>query len=174
MTALIERPASPSDDSGTRRRTFLEMKRALALGAALVGAALLASGCASSRHATSLPGLTAKKLVRIEAMVRTTARADGDAHPSSATVFASRRHEANIAAGAGTGVPGVQPVYLVVIHGHFVCKGCSGPAGHAPPRGHVITLVLTRKTLQGLDFGIGGPVNTSKVGPGLPLTLGHA
>jgi hypothetical protein len=103
------------------------MKHALLAGLALIGAALLAGGCAGSRHATSLPGLTPTRLVRIEAMVRTTATADGDAHPSRATVFASRRHEANIAAGAGTGVPGRQPVYLVVIRGHFVCSGCTAP-----------------------------------------------
>lgn len=151
-----------------------EMKRVLLPAAALVGATLFAGGCAGSRHATALPGLTAKRLARLEAMVRTTAKADGDAHPSSATVFASRRHEANIAAGAGTGVFGSQPVYLVVVRGRFVCTGCSGPAGHTPPRGDVITMVLARRTLQSLDFGIGGHVNTSKVGPGLPLVLGHA
>ncbi len=88
-------------------------------------------------------------------------------------VFASQRHEANIAAGAGTGVFGRQPVYLVVLRGHFVCYACSRPSSAVPPqRGDVITMVLDRKTLQGLDGGIGGHVDTSKVGPGLPLALG--
>jgi hypothetical protein len=111
-------------------------------------------GSAGSRHhATSLPGLTATKLVRLETIVRGAARADGDAHPSSATVFASRRHEANIAGGAGSGVPGNQPVYLVIIRGHFVCNDCSGPANAVPPRGNVIMMVLDRWTLRGLDGG---------------------
>lgn len=35
-------------------------------------------------------------------------------------------------------------------------------------------MVLDRKTLRGLDGGIGGNVDTSKVGPGLPLQLGQA
>jgi hypothetical protein len=148
------------------------MKRALAVGTALASTALLVGGCGSGSHATSLPGVTAAKLAKLKAIARDASAGDGDAHPSSAMVFASRRHEANIAAGAGTGVVGTQPVYLVVIRGHFVCAGCSGPRGAAPPKGDVITLVLDRKMLQRLDFGIGGGVNTSKVGPGLPLGLG--
>jgi len=129
-------------------------------------------GCGSSSHATSLPGLTAAKLARLKAIASDAAKANGDAHPSSVIVFASRRHEANIAAGAGTGVIGSEPVYLVVIRGHFVCSGCSGPPGSSPPKGDVMTMVLDRNTLQGLDSGIGGPVDTSKVGPGLTLALG--
>ncbi|HZS31417.1 MAG TPA: hypothetical protein VFA37_09185 [Gaiellaceae bacterium] len=147
------------------------MKRASALTAVLASAALLAAGCGSSHQATTLPGLTAAKRARIQAVARQTARADGDAHPSSITVFASGRHEANVAAGAGTGVIGSQPVYLVVIRGHFVCSGCSGPAGSTPPTGDVITLVLDRTTLRNLDFGIGGNAHTSMLGPGLPLRL---
>jgi hypothetical protein len=96
------------------------MRRPAIVGTALVSAALLVGGCGSSRDAASLPGLTTTKLLRVKALVRAAARADGDAHPSSVMVFASRRHEANIAAGAGTGVPGIQPVYLVVVRGHFI------------------------------------------------------
>jgi hypothetical protein len=35
-------------------------------------------------------------------------------------------------------------------------------------------MVLDRRTLQGLDGDIGGHVDTSKVGHGLPVRLGHA
>jgi hypothetical protein len=120
-----------------------------------------------------LPGLTAKKLAKLEAIVQNDARIDGDAHPLSVMVYASRRHEANVVAGAGTGVLGSQPVYLVVVRGQFVCSTCSGPAGAAPPKGNVITLVLGRSKLQGLDFGIGvQQVDTAALGPGLPVSLG--
>ena len=147
------------------------MRDFVAVGAVLVSVAVLGAGCGSSQHATTLPGLTATKLARLKTIVKDAAKADGDAHPSGVMVFASRRHEANIAAGAGSGVPGSQPVYLVVARGHFICTGCTGPLGAAPPRGNVITMVLERKTLRGLDGGIGGQVDTSKVGPGLPLQL---
>src|SRR5579864_4235339 len=99
------------------------MKDALAFGALLVSIAVLGAGCGGSRHATSLPGLTATKLARLKTIVKDAAKAGGDAHPSSVMVYASRRHEANIATGAG-GVPGSDPVYLVVARGHFVCTGC--------------------------------------------------
>ena len=73
------------------------MRRALALVAALG----FLAGCGSSTPtATSLPGLTPAKLAQIRADALATARFNKDAHPSSVTVYASRRHEANIAAGA--------------------------------------------------------------------------
>ncbi len=154
------------------------MNRGLAALVVLVGVFLVASGCGSAHQpsgtgsqATSLPGLTAAKLAKLTTLARSTATADGDAHPTSATVFASRRHEANIAAGAGTGVFGRQPVYLLVLNGSFTCSDCTGPPGGAEPKGDVVTLVVDRSTLRGLDFGFGGPVDTSNVGPGLPLRL---
>ncbi len=121
-----------------------------------------------------LPGLTSVKLAKLTKMARDSATANGDAHPSSVTVYVSRRHEANIAAGAGTGVFGEQPVYLVVIQGQFTCSSCSGPGSSTALTGTVITLIVDRTTLQSLDFGFGGDVDTSKLGPGLPLQLGQA
>ena len=141
------------------------MRRALVIATAL---ALLAACGSSSPTATSLPGLTSAKQAKIRTDALSTAKGDQDAHPSSVMVFASRRHEANIAAGAGTGVFGEQPVYLVVIRGNFVASFGRG----SPERASVVTLVLDRKTLAHLDYGFGGPVDTSKVGPGLPLHLG--
>jgi hypothetical protein len=148
------------------------MNRVLAAVVVLVSASLLASACGSARQASSLPGLTAGKLAELKAMVKRAATVNGDTHPSSATVYASRRHEANIAAGAGSGIPGEQPVYLVVIRGHFVCSRCSSPGGSAVPHGNVLTMVVGRSTLQDLDGGVGGQVHTSKLGPGLPIAVG--
>jgi hypothetical protein len=48
-----------------------------------------------------------------------------------------------------------QPVYQLVLRGHFQCLGCSVPPGHPIPRGTVITLAVDQQTLQPLDFGIG-------------------
>ena len=151
------------------------MSRARVSVVALLSASVLLSACGSSRQAaTSLPGLTAAKLAKLTAMVRKEATLGGDPHPSGVMIYASRRHEANIAAGAGTGVPGEQPVYLLVARGQFVCSTCSGPPGNfQPPHGNVITMVVDRRTLQDLDGGIGGRVDTSRLGPGLPLALGR-
>ncbi len=43
--------------------------------------------------------------------------------------------------------------YLVVLHGHFVCNGCSGPAGHKPPHGTIETQVWSPAE-GSTDFGI--------------------
>lgn len=44
--------------------------------------------------------------------------------------------------------------YLIVDRGRFVCGGCSGPAGHKPPRGTIETHVWSQAE-GGTDFGIG-------------------
>lgn len=43
--------------------------------------------------------------------------------------------------------------YLVVLHGRFVCNGCSGPAGAGPPHGTIETRVWSPAE-GGTDFGI--------------------
>jgi hypothetical protein len=64
-----------------------ELSHARVSVVALVGASLLASGCGSSPQASSLPGLTAAKLVKLKAMVMSAAEANGDAQPSGATIY---------------------------------------------------------------------------------------
>ncbi len=146
------------------------MRRAIGLAVAL---ALLA-GCGGSRAATSLPGLTPAKLAKLRALALSVAQNAKDAHPSSVMVFASRRHEANIADGAGSGVVGEDPVYLLVLRGNFVVSFPSAPGPRPPQKATVITDVLTRSTLRELDYGFGDAknVDTSTLAPGLALSLG--
>lgn len=145
------------------------MRCALAIG--LAGAALVLAGCGSSSPAARLPGLTAAKLVRIETLARNFAKSEQDANPSSATVFATRRHAANIALGGSAGILKDIPVYLVVVHGSFVCKYCDG---YTPPGpAHVLTIMLDREKLNSLSGGgLGGRVDTRRIGPSLRLPLG--
>jgi hypothetical protein len=156
------------------------MNRVLAAMATLA-TLVLVSGCGGSHHAASLPGLTAAKLAKLTASVRRDATLNGDPHPLSATVYASRHHEAVLATMAD-GVPGDQPVYVVVIRGQFVCSGCSSPGpigatgaqGSNQPHGNTITDVVDRRTLKELDWGIGTRVDTSKLGPGVPIATGRS
>lgn len=139
---------------------------------ALVAGSLLASGCGSSRHAGSLPGLTAAKLATLTAKARDVAEGDGDAHPSEATIYATVRRESTR---APLLPPPTQPVCVVVLRGHFVCGFCDLP-GAAPPRGND-TIVFDRKTLQGLAGGVAKQVDPSalgirRLGPGRPVALG--
>jgi hypothetical protein len=150
--------------------------RGLGVSAAAVSVALTVCACGSSTPAiaSSLPGLTASKLPELKAQVLAETTAAGDAHPSSVTVFATRWHEAAIAAGAGPRVGSTRPVYLVVARGHFDCRGCGG--GQTEATGDVFTVVLDRKTLLRLPMAssVGGNVNTSGIGQSLPLNLGSA
>ena len=135
---------------------------------------VVAAGCGSGQARKSLPGLTSPKLVRLTKIARDSFKGmAGDQRPSSATVFATSRHEVNIVDGPGTVSPGSQGVYLVVVRGHFTCTSCSIWPGGRLSRGD-FALVLDRKTLRFLDESIGGRVNTSKLGPGVPLQLGKA
>lgn len=43
--------------------------------------------------------------------------------------------------------------YLIVLHGQFVCTGCTGPAGSKPPHGTIETHVWSRAE-GSTDFGI--------------------
>jgi hypothetical protein len=43
--------------------------------------------------------------------------------------------------------------YLIVLHGHFVCDSCSGPAGATPPHGTIETRVWSAAE-GGTDVGI--------------------
>jgi hypothetical protein len=54
-----------------------------------------------------------------------------------------------------------QPVYEIVLRGHFSCGGCSGLSGHAPT-GSVLTATIDRATLMGTDFGIQDRVPTPR------------
>lgn len=51
--------------------------------------------------------------------------------------------------------------YLIVLDGHFVCGGCSSPAGGKPPHGTVVTDVWSAQE-GGTDFGFG-----KSAGPGV-------
>jgi hypothetical protein len=102
-------------------------------------------------------------------MVLKAASSSGDAHPTSAEVFAAARGVASKSlydALADTD----QGVYAIVVHGNFVVNG-PGPGG-PPPTGHVMTIVWDPTTNHVTDFGVGDrePTTTS-LGGGIALDL---
>jgi hypothetical protein len=78
------------------------------------------------------------------------ARLNGDASVHSGYVILTTREQA---AGPDI-VNGDQPVYELVLQGHFTCGTCSIPPGAKTPTGSVMTSSVDRQTLQGLDFGL--------------------
>lgn len=154
-----------------------KMTRRLGVGTAVVTAALLVGGCGGSRQATSLPGLTAWRLAKLKALAQANATAassyGGSSHVSGAMVYATTYRQALLAMGMKglTAQVDARPVYLVVEHGHFDCAGCQD--GQAPVTGDIAYLVLDRRTLRSLySAGIGDHANTSRLGPGLPISVG--
>ncbi len=58
-------------------------------------------------------------------------------------------------AAGGDGVPSNQPVFEIVLRGHFACSMCSQPPSSPPITGTVIFVTVDRSTLRITDWGIG-------------------
>lgn len=133
--------------------------------AVLVGATFALSACGGSARAisrgphlvamsTTLPVPLAKRLA---AEARGTARSLGDSSVKTAQVYGPNSRYLLVKASSGdlVGKNAEKGFYLIVLHGHFVCGGCTGPvAGAKPARGKIATEVWSPKTGQ-TDFGIG-------------------
>ena len=137
----------------------------------LVTATLALSGCGGSRtvvidqpihvgsgqiHST----LPAPLMKRLSAEARGIARSLGDPSVKTAQVYGPDSRYLLVKASSGDLVQKLarerKGFYLIVLHGHFVCHGCSRPPGSTakPPRGKVATEVWSPKTGQ-TDFGLG-------------------
>ncbi len=133
----------------------------------LVAAALALSACGGSSmvavnagpdlvQVTLHPSLW--KPIRAEA--RSMAKSLGDPSVKTAQVYGPDSRYLLVKASSGDLVQKIarerKGFYLIVLHGHFVCHGCSRPPGSTakPPQGKIATEVWSPKTGQ-TDFGIG-------------------
>jgi hypothetical protein len=95
----------------------------------------------------------------------------GDPNVSSVAIYATTvgayRH-----ASAQAPPPGPdQDVYVLVLRGHFTCAGCSRPPGAAPPTGRVAAIVLDRRTLDQVEFGLSDRLDVGPLGPADTIPL---
>ncbi len=104
--------------------------------------------------------LTVPALRFLEKSAANEARVNGDASVHSGYVILTTREPA----ASPDIVNSDQPVYEVVIEGHFRCGSCSIPPGAQNPTGSVITSSVDRQTFEGLDFGITRSLPTVLVG----------
>jgi len=104
--------------------------------------------------------MTVPALRSLEKSAADEARLNGDPSVHRGYVILTTREQAT----APDIVNSDQPVYEVIIQGHFTCGGCSIPPGAKIPTGSVVTSSLDRRTLQGLDFGITQTLPTVLVG----------
>jgi hypothetical protein len=138
--------------------------------AVLLTATLALSACGGSKKAAmvgpafvggeqvhTLPAPMAKRLA---AQARGMARSLGDPSVKTAQVYGPDSRYALVKASSGDLVQKLarerKGYYLIVLHGHFVCHGCSRPPASKakPPRGKIATEVWSPKAGQ-TDFGIG-------------------
>jgi hypothetical protein len=108
----------------------------------------------------------------VTAAANRVAAINGDAHPSSAAWVKTTRQTAVSAESTDT-VDSNQPVYYVVLHGHFAAtKGYLGP-GAAVPTGTILTLTVDASTGEVLDNGLSNRTpDFSHTGPPSALALG--
>ena len=144
--------------------------------ALLVSLVLAGAGCGGSQshvaNASMRPGgilvsggelhptLPARLAKWLAAEARGMARSLGDPSVKTAQVYGPDSRYALVKASSGDLVQKIarerKGFYLIVLHGQFVCHGCSRPPGSTakPPRGKIATEVWSAKTGQ-TDFGIG-------------------
>jgi hypothetical protein len=104
------------------------------------------------------------------------ARSLGDTSVQTAQVFGPGSRFALVKAASGDLVQKIprerKGFYLIVLHGHFVCDSCTGPAGAKPPRGKIATSVWSPKA-GGTDFGLSDrPVKMSRLRGPTVVVLG--
>ena len=137
--------------------------------AVLVAAGLTVAACGGATAATGR-AVPASAVPRLTAIAERAARLNGDRHPTWATAVLTTHSQALRSATPGDFVSNRRaiPVYLVTIHGHFVCDTCTGPAGAKAPRGTYISVVVDAKSFTGMDFGLSPkqpPVAPASLGP---------
>jgi hypothetical protein len=139
--------------------------------------ALLLAGCTSAAPAAkqqraptprATPGGWQRPLVRIATQAR---RGLGDPHVATVDVYATTARAFARANNKAVPPGPDQDVYVLVLHGHFTCRLCSHPPGSPAPKGTMATLVLERRTLQLLEFGLGGRVDVGLLGRVQTLAL---
>jgi hypothetical protein len=105
----------------------------------------------------------------VRAMALRVAVSMGDSHPSGGRVFETTRTGA-MKALADSPQDTDQPVYFVVIHGHFVGAGLSRPSGAPVQTGSTIAIVWDPIKQQVTDFHLGeNELDTSSLGAGVSL-----
>jgi hypothetical protein len=79
----------------------------------------------------------------------------GTAVPSTAW-WAKSRHRVAVKVTSGAVIASNQPVYVIVITGHFTDRTVSVPAGQSFPTGTVASFVIDAQSFRLLDAGVAG------------------
>lgn len=123
------------------------------LGAIGIGVGAEAAACSHAARPAHehVATVSAQVRDRLRSLARSFAEQNGDPGLDRATVLLTTRERA-----AGGDIVGSdQPVYLVVLRGHFVCRLlCQSTPAARPVRARFVTISIDRATLQGTDWGV--------------------
>jgi hypothetical protein len=146
--------------------------RALACAAVLI--ALGTSACAGGHRTSTQSSTDAIQLhqsgydqlpLRLQNFIHSIIAAPTDGPIKKIEVYGPGSRAALVKASSGDVVvesprEATRRFYLIVVHGNFVCAGCSGPAGNKPPHGTIETHVWS-PVEGGTDFGIQNSLPTA-------------
>jgi hypothetical protein len=139
------------------------------LASAVVVSMLAVAGC-GGHPAASGARVPHSAIARLTVIARGAAAASGDSHPAWITAVLTTRAKALTSATPGDEVPGSARVrvFLITMRGHFTATDEPRPPGAKAPAGQYVSLVISARTFQGLDFGISPrppPVPPASLGP---------
>ena len=146
------------------------MKAALVTVLALVTAASVACGGSHAHNVKGAPPPAGPaELRKLARLALGAASGAGDAHPTDGVIVPSTRLIAE-RVDAGAVVDSNQPVYFVLLHGHFTAN--LAPPGGKAPTGTILTLTIDPRTGESLDSGIGNRMpKLTAIGEPEPLPL---
>jgi hypothetical protein len=141
--------------------------RGLVCAGIVIAVAVATSACASGHAAQNQSSTDAVQLhelgynrlsPRLQNFIRSTLRDSPDGHVTEVDVYGPASRAALVKASSGdivypTGREATKPFYLIVFHGHFICRECTGPAGAKPPQGTIETNVWS-PSVGSRDFGV--------------------
>lgn len=142
----------------------------LGCAAVLVASALATSACAGGHSTSSQSSTTKTDALQLHEsgdsrlspalrnFIRSTIAGPSDGPISEIDVYGPGSRAALVKASSGDIVSESageekMPFYLIVFHGHFICRSCTGPAGSKPPQGTIETRVWSHGE-GAADYGI--------------------
>lgn len=128
--------------------------RAALLAVVVLAATACTGGHKPGPHATGVSSLPKPVRKQLQSYVRAARHSTADTSVQTIEVYGPGSRTALVRASSGDVVEKSKgQYYLFVLHGHFICTDCSGPAGAKPPHGTIETYVWS-PTAGGTDFGI--------------------
>jgi hypothetical protein len=176
---IESQPPPPSLEAAVRhtRGASRPRIRYLAIAACVIAvlavAAVPLARTLGDRHDATRPaGPSGQTLAKLSQIARSSGTASGDSQVTAeavqTTYLAAER--AVLDGDTSSDPAATTPVWVVQIHGDFVCNLCTGPPGAAAPTGHVITLILVATTLKSIDFSLGNnPHDLARLGSVITL-----